>query len=84
MYKIVHDFNWNGAFHISSKMPKGGVQQSWTIALATFGQQYTFKSLFTYYVSFIKKGGDKRKAAHGVQLGGSIGRLGLPLKIDKN
>ncbi len=70
MYKIVQYSIRNGAFHIGLKMPKGGVWQSQTVALATFGQRYTFQSLFTYHVSFAKKGGDKRKAAHKVQLQG--------------
>ena len=64
----VQDSIRNGAFHIGTKMPKGGVRRGRTVALATFGQRYTFQSLFTYHVSFAKKGGDKRKAAHKVQL----------------
>lgn len=64
----VQDSIRNGAFHIGTKMPKGGVWRGRTVALATFGQRYTVQSLFTYRVSFVRKEEIKRQAAHKVQL----------------
>ena len=57
LYKAsrVQDSIRNGAFHIGTKMPKGGVWRGRTVALATFGQRYTVQSLFTYRVSFVRK-----------------------------